>query len=102
MDIDLKALSDSEFRTLCNDVARERYWRNKLSLLQYVNDRQHRNQEKYGPNQELLEWRTRHGYTQRDAGKRFGVAAQTVCGWEKGRERTPDRVMEYIRREDRE
>lgn len=99
MDIDLKALSDSEFHELWKAVAMEQYWRNKLPRLQYINDRHRRNQEKYGPNLELLEWRHRHGYTQPDAGKIFGVTAKAICTWEKGRERTPDRVMEYIRRE---
>jgi DNA-binding XRE family transcriptional regulator len=55
--------------------------------------------ERNGRNEELIAWRKGIGADQKEAGQLLGVHRTTYSGYETGALNTPQRVMDYIRKD---
>lgn len=103
----LHRLPDEDIIILADELIAERRKRRLLPKTHepgYFNDlmKNYRvgAKKRNGRNYDLLGYRKRNNLTQKELAERLGILPARVCDYEQGVKKTPEWIMEYIRKEE--
>ena len=103
----LNQISDEDLVVLVDESVAERMKRGLMPKIHepgYMSRVMHKSREnakaRNGKNYEMIRYRKRNKLTQKELSERLAIPQARVCDYELGAKRTPEWIMDYIRKEE--